>query len=214
MTATRQDRGPRRRWSYAEFARLPSDDGNRYEVIAGELHVTPSPRPLHQTIVARLDRLLGGFVERHGLGWVAPGPIDVLFAEGDYLAPDLVFVRRERMGIVSERGLERAPDLVVEVLSGSTAGRDRGIKRERYARYGVPEYWVVDPKARRIEVCRQGEGPDRSKADSDHTAAGDGRTAGYLEGPDIVEDVLTWRPGPDGPELEIPVPHLMRSIDR
>ncbi|HEX7118320.1 MAG TPA: Uma2 family endonuclease [Longimicrobiales bacterium] len=89
-------RSDRRRWSYAEFARLPSDDGNRYEIIAGELYVTPAPRPLHQNVIRQLLDRLGRFVDTHRLGWVLPGLIDILFAEGDYLEPDLVFVRSER----------------------------------------------------------------------------------------------------------------------
>src|SRR5688500_11271223 len=116
------------RWTYEEFARLP-DDGNRYEVIAGELYVSPSPRPSHQLILTPLIMRLHPFVEQFGLGRVYIGPIDVLFAEGDYLEPDLVFVRRDRLGIVSDRGLEGPPDLVVEILSPSTAKRDRTIKR-------------------------------------------------------------------------------------
>ena len=86
-----------REWTYAEFARLP-DDGKRYEVIAGELEVTPSPRPKHQDVVGALAELLRPFVRQHQLGKLYPGPIDVLFAAGDYLVPDLVFVRREQLG--------------------------------------------------------------------------------------------------------------------
>lgn len=187
--ATPRDRS---RWSYAEFARLPSDDGNRYEVIAGELHVTPAPRPLHQRVVTRLARLLDEFVEGHELGWVLTGPVDVLFAEGDYVEPDLVFVRRERRGVISDRGLEAAPDLIVEVASESTAPRDRGLKRERYAHFGVPEYWVADPDAGRIEVFRPQESGGR---------------------PRVVTGTLTWRPVPGGPTLEIPVAEALRGIE-
>lgn len=95
----------RRGWSYAEFARLP-DDGNRYGVIDGELVLTPSPRPAHQVVVGNLVELLGPFVRRHKLGRVYPGPVDVLFGPGDYLVPDLVFVREDQRGIVTERGVE------------------------------------------------------------------------------------------------------------
>ncbi|HEX6940296.1 MAG TPA: Uma2 family endonuclease [Longimicrobiales bacterium] len=185
-------RSDRRRWSYAEFARLPSDDGNRYEIIAGALYVTPAPRPLHQHVIRQLLDRLGRFVDSHRLGWVLPGPIDILFAEGDYLEPDLVFVRRERRGIITDRGLEEAPDLVVEVLSASTAARDRGIKRERYALYGVPEYWVADPDEQRIEVHRPQEDPATVR---------------------IHTDVLTWAPAADGPTLEISVPAVLAGFD-
>lgn len=178
------------RWTYAEFARLP-DDGNRYEIIAGDVHMTPAPRPIHQEIVARLLDLLRPFVRRHQLGWVLPGPIDVLFAEGDYLAPDLVFVRRERLGIISDRGIEGAPELVVEVLSSSTTFRDRGIKRERYAHFGVQQYWIVDPDQRRVEVYHMLANPLNAQ---------------------VVTDTLTWRLHPGAPELSIPLADLFRDF--
>ncbi len=179
-----------REWTYAEFARLP-DDGNRYEVIAGELEVTPSPRPKHQDLIGGLAEVMRPFVRRHELGRVYPGPIDVLFAEGDYLVPDLVFVRRERLGIVTDRGVEAAPDLVVEVLSPSTALRDRTIKRERYAHYGVPEYWIIDSDRQRVEVNRLQEDADR---------------------PVIIRDRLTWQPVADGPVLELNVAELFADL--
>ncbi|CAA9311749.1 MAG: hypothetical protein AVDCRST_MAG68-1394 [uncultured Gemmatimonadetes bacterium] len=175
-------------WSYAEFERLP-DDGNRYEVIAGELVVSPSPRPKHQRALVRLTSALEGFTQAHGLGEVYPGPIDVLFGEGDYLAPDLVFVRRERAGVVSERAIESAPDLVVEIISPCTALRDRGIKRERYALFGVPLYWVVDIELRQVEVYRLAESP--------------------YEPVEIATDTLVWQPVADGPALTLSVPHIV-----
>lgn len=178
-------------WTYAEFARLP-DDGNRYEVIAGEVHMTPSPRPLHQEVVMKLGHVLRHFAERHGLGWVVQGPIDVLLGEGDYLAPDIVFVRRERLGIVTDRGVEGAPELVVEVISDSTGRRDRGIKRERYALFGVQQYWVVDPASKQIEVFRMLVDPER---------------------PEIVRDTLTWRLHPTAPELTISVAEVLKGFE-
>lgn len=179
------------RWTYDEFARLP-DDGNRYEVIAGELYMTPAPQTSHTRVAFRLGVLIETFLEEHGLGgWVSTGPVDVLFAEGDYLSPDLVFVRHEREDIVKDRGIEAAPDLVVEVISKSTAHRDRGIKRARYALFGVPEYWIVDVDAGQIEIHRPHGGVD----------------------PEIVRDHLEWRPYSGGPVLEIDVrKELKRSV--
>lgn len=181
----------RRGWSYADFARLP-DDGNRYEIIDGELHVTPAPGSLHQQVVARLITLFGNFCDEHGAGTTFGAPYDVIFGEGDYVEPDLVFVRREREHIIQKHGMIGAPDLVVEVLSETTARRDRGIKRERYAAYGVPEYWLVDLDAKRIEVLR--------------LAGGDLRRA------EVATDFLRWRPAAEGPELVIDVPHLLRPV--
>lgn len=176
------------RWTYDEFARLPND-GNRYEVIGGELYVTPSPTRLHQKIVTNIGFELEGFVRAHDLGEVYVGPYDVLFEEGDYLAPDLIFVRRDRLGILRERGAEGPPDLVVEVLSEKTAARDRKLKRERYAHFGVAEYWIVDPVACRIEIHRITDDPAR-------------RTQ-------IVTDSFEWAPSPGGPVLTLKVADLI-----
>jgi Uma2 family endonuclease len=178
------------RWTYEEFARLPND-GNRYEVIGGELFVTPAPTPLHQKVLTRLITALDSFSEAHGLGEVF-APIDVLFGEGDYLEPDLVFVTRDRMGIVSDRAAEAAPDLVVEVLSPTTAMRDRGIKRERYARFGVAEYWIVDTKRRSIERYRLQDDADRPS--------------------DVATEHLEWQPVAGGPVLMLDVAALLRDF--
>jgi Uma2 family endonuclease len=132
----------RPRWTYAEFARLPSEGSTRYEVIDGELAVTPAPTGDHQRVVAKLVRILDVFAHEHALGEVLPSPIDVLFGEGDYFEPDVIFIRSERADLVGDRGVEAPPDLVVEILSLSTAHRDRGIKLERYRHFGVPEYWT------------------------------------------------------------------------
>ncbi len=147
-----------RRWTYSEFARLPSEGGTRHEIVAGELVVTPAPSPRHQRIVRRLVVLLDEFVQTHDLGEVFPGPVDVLLAEGDYLEPDVLFVRRNRLPIVTDRGIEGPPDFVVEVASPSTSDRDRGAKVERYRLFGVPEYWIVDPDAHSIDVWYLAEG--------------------------------------------------------
>ena len=179
-----------RRWTYDEFARLPND-GNRYEVIGGELYVTPAPTPLHQKIVTRLIAALDGFCDTHGLGEVF-APIDVLFGEGDYLTPDLVFVALDRMAIVSDRAAEAAPDLVVEVLSPTTAMRDRGIKRERYARFGVIEYWIVDIQRSRVERYMLQNEPDRPA--------------------EMATDTLDWQPVAGGPVLTLNVPDLLRDF--
>jgi Uma2 family endonuclease len=140
------------RWTWAEYARLPESGSTRYEVIDDELVVTPSPTPQHQRIVRRLILALGSFVEDHNLGEIFPAPLDVVLAEGDYFEPDLLFVTKSRSDRYSDRGIEGPPDLVVEILSPSTAARDRGIKLDRYRLFGVPEYWIVDPDERRIEV--------------------------------------------------------------
>jgi Uma2 family endonuclease len=177
-----------RRWTYAEFARLP-DDGNRYEVIAGELYMTPAPHHFHQEVVIRLSESLRPYVRAHGLGRVIVSPVDVLFADGDYLSPDLVFIRRERRSILTDRGVEGPPDLVIEVVSPGGGSRDRVLKRQRYSNFGVPEYWVVDPGLRQAEVYR----PDAEQV--------------------IVLKTLEWHPKPDLPVLQINLVELFSDPD-
>ncbi len=179
----------RARWTYAEFARLPSEGGTRYEVIDSELAVTPAPTGAHQLVVAHLVRILGPFAHDHGLGVVIPSPIDVLFAEGDYFEPDVVFMRKRRMHLIGDRGIEGPPDLVIEITSPSTAHRDRGVKLERYRHFGVPEYWIVDLDARVAEIHRLGD----------------------LHGPTLVDELerIRWTPVAGGPTLELTVSDVL-----
>jgi Uma2 family endonuclease len=179
-----------REWTYDEFSRLP-DDGNRYEVIAGELYVTPAPGKEHQIVSARFNWKLRGFATvQHQLGEVLYAPIDVLLGDGEYLQPDLVFLRRDHEHYWTRRGIEGPPDLVIEVLSPSTASRDRVLKRDRYARFGVPEYWIIDAKARHVEIYRR---------DDPHT-------------PVVVTSMLRWQPVEGGPVLELDVSELLGGL--
>jgi Uma2 family endonuclease len=130
-------------WTYSEYARLP-DDGNRYEIIDGEVLVTPAPTPHHQKVIARLLVLLIEFVEGRGLGWVFQD-VDLLFVTGQFLRPDLLVVPSAGRDGITDRGVEIAPALVIEVLSPSSRTIDRVNKPRRYLEFGVPAYWVVDP---------------------------------------------------------------------
>jgi Uma2 family endonuclease len=177
-----------RHWTYDEYARLP-DDGNRYEIIDGELYMSPSPRWKHQLAVARITGEFQAFTKGHGIGQICPGPIDLLLADTDYLVPDLVFVLHEHKGIVTDRGIEGAPDLVVEIISPSSGMRDRGLKRERYARFGVPLYWIVDLERRQVEVHRLADDPNAE--------------------PEIVTGDLVWQPVAGGPSITLSVPFIV-----
>lgn len=135
--------------TYEDYCALP-DDGRRYEILDGELGVTPAPAPRHQKVVLNLASALDKHVRAHDLGEVYVAPIDVILARTSVVQPDLVFVRAERLSLVTARAIEGPPDLVVEVLSPTTEARDRGVKRELYARFGVPHYWLLDSEARRL----------------------------------------------------------------
>ena len=132
------------------------DDGKIYEVIEGELFMSPPPLWWHQRGLGKLYLFVGTHVYSHHLGEVVTAPIGVVLDEENGLEPDLVYVSRERAHIISRRGVEGAPDLVVEVLSPGTQARDRGIKMRRYAASGVPHYWIVDPVAQTLEAYRLG----------------------------------------------------------
>jgi Uma2 family endonuclease len=144
--------------TYADFAALPND-GNHYELLDGELFVTPSPAPRHQIILANLVRALDGYVERRRLGMVLFAPLDVIFADTSVAAPDLIYLDNGRSSLISQRGIEGAPALLAEVLSPSTFRTDRRVKFALYARYQVPFSWILDPEARTLEAYRL-EGAD------------------------------------------------------
>ncbi len=145
------------RLTYDDFCQLP-DDGKRYEIIDGELFVTPAPLSLHQRVVTRLTYHLYGFVENHKLGEVFVSPFDVVFSEFDVVEPDLLYISKARASVLTAKNAQGAPDLVVEVLSETTARRDRSIKLKLYGRFGVQEYWIIDPEVPAAEIYRRGVG--------------------------------------------------------
>jgi Uma2 family endonuclease len=142
---------PQPRLTYEEYASFP-DDGIRRELIDGEVHVTPSPVVRHQRIVLRVARLLADHVDAHHAGEVFIAPCDVMLSRHDVVQPDVVFVATSDAGIVTASNLQGSPTLVVEVVSDPRTDRVR--KRDLYARHGVPEYWIVDPDADRVEIYR------------------------------------------------------------
>jgi Uma2 family endonuclease len=133
------------------------DDGNRYEVIDGQLFVTPAPVPEHQGAVAALCAYLWSYVHQRELGQVYGAPVGVVLDEETVVQPDLVYVSREHQQMIGKRSIDGAPDLVVEILSPGTRSRDRGIKQRRYAGSSIPHYWIVDPRTRALEAYRLGE---------------------------------------------------------
>jgi Uma2 family endonuclease len=145
------------RLTYDDFCLLP-DDGKRREIIEGELYVTPSPLTPHQRAVMRLSIRLGHFVESHKLGELFGAPLDVVFSKFDVVEPDLLFISNARAGVLTNKNVQGAPDLVVEILSESTARVDRSIKLNLYGKFGVLEYWIIDPEGSSAEIYRRGEG--------------------------------------------------------
>jgi len=135
--------------TYDDLDFIPQErGGDRHELFDGELVVTPSPIPDHQLVSANTVRVLEGVVYPRGLGRVYTAPIDVHLAPSVVMIPDLVFISQARLGIIGPKAIEGAPDVVVEILSPSTRRRDQGRKKEIYARFGVPEYWLLGPRTR------------------------------------------------------------------
>ena len=142
---------PAFKFTYEDYRTAPPD--KRYELLDGELLLTPAPNLKHQRLQLRLGMRLAQFIEERGLGELFFAPCDVVLSDTDVVQPDLLFVSRERRHLLSNGdNVQGAPDLVVEILSPATAERDRGYKRSLYARHGVKEYWVVDPVAETVSI--------------------------------------------------------------
>lgn len=128
--------------TYEDYAKLP-DDGIRYEINDGRLEVmTPGPNPLHQFVVQQIEHRMMQNCSRDYVALSAP--IDLILSETEVRQPDIAMIHRHRLSIITKRGIEGPPDLVVEVLSPHSAKRDRQQKLYAYAKYLIPEYWIVD----------------------------------------------------------------------
>jgi Uma2 family endonuclease len=171
-------------WTLEELHALP-DDGNKYELVFGDLFVTPPPSVAHETLAAILGRILDRYVERWALGLVYRPRAVIQTPDGE-VEPDLMV--RPATSRVVERWTEMPiPSLVVEVLSASTRRRDVGPKREFYIEAGVPTYWIVDGEARTVRVVRPGQ----------------------LDA--IVADSVSWHPAGAGEPLVIDVSSVFRE---
>jgi Uma2 family endonuclease len=149
------------RLTNADVESMP-DDGNRYELIDGELYVSAAPSFLHQTILANIMFAFRDYLRDHPIGRITPG-VGVIFDDYDGVIPDLVFATRERMTRTLAAGRFRAaPEIVIEILSPGTSNirRDRHVKLSLYNANGVEEYWIVDPENRSVEINRRNEAGD------------------------------------------------------
>lgn len=156
------------------------------EWVKGAMISSPSPGYGHQRAVMRLVRRLDDFVTSAGLGRVVISPFDCILSEETVLQPDLLFISRERLGLIREH-LHGAPDLAVEVLSSGSRDHDRVVKRGLYARHGVREYWIVDRDAKSVEVFTLREGAFQP--------------VGYFQGGDALVSLLL--PGFSMPLAEV-----------
>jgi Uma2 family endonuclease len=146
--------GSTRKLTYQDFRHFP-DDGRRHELIAGEHYVTPSPTIRHERLFFRLVKALLDHLDAHPIGEVFGSKTDCVMTFFDVVVPDVLLVTHDQADIVTKRNVRGAPALVVEILSPSTRGRDRRLKRDLYAREGVREYWIIDPDANTFTVFRR-----------------------------------------------------------
>jgi Uma2 family endonuclease len=170
----------RRKLTYEDYLLFP-EDRQRHEILDGEHYVTPAPSMDHQGFAGNLYLLLAPFVREHRLGRVYFAPADVLLSRHDIAQPDLLFISTERAEILTKANVQGAPDLVIEILSDSTRRRDETIKRDRYERAGVLEYWLVDPQRRVVRVFRR-SGAGFLAAEEFSAAADDVLTTPLLSG--------------------------------
>jgi Uma2 family endonuclease len=145
---------PSVKFTYDDFLHFP-DDGKRHEIIDGEHDVTPSPNTKHQVIVGNHHVLLATYLKAHTIGAVFLAPFDVVFSNLDVVEPDLLYISRERRGVLTDKHVRGAPALVAEVLSPGTPKTDETIKRRLYERCDVQEYRVVDPGRDTIRIHRR-----------------------------------------------------------
>jgi Uma2 family endonuclease len=178
------------RYTAREIRRFP-DERVRYEVIRGELFVTPAPGLRHQHAVLEFALLLKDYVDRHELGEVIVAPFEVELSEDSAVQPDVLVLLPGSSSRLTSKRLMGPPSLAVEVISYTSKRTDRLQKRRLYQEEGVLEYWIVGPDARRVERWR----PQDDAAE-------------------VLDERLTWRPSPGVPALEIDLMALFAKVSR
>lgn len=146
----------KKHYTYQDYAKLL--EGSPYQLIGGDLVMVPAPTPYHQRISRNIELLLIQNVMKNDLGEVLHSPIDVYFSEQDTFQPDIILVLKGRLNIIGETKIEGAPDLIIEILSPSSAYYDLGSKYKVYEKAGVKEYWLIHPDRKAIEVFENKEG--------------------------------------------------------
>ncbi|MEX2717019.1 MAG: Uma2 family endonuclease [Candidatus Sigynarchaeota archaeon] len=139
-------------FTYDSFSNLPTwPKGPLLEIIDGDLFVVPPPIPVHQQIVANLLAAIKPYTDGTGIGIVIPAPVDVILSDDNVVIPDLLFISTAREDIVKDNNIQGAPDLIVEITSSKPA-RDEITKKQLYEGFGILEYWIINPEAKRVKV--------------------------------------------------------------
>jgi Uma2 family endonuclease len=157
--------------TYEEYADLP-DDGNRYELVDGMLELmSPSASSLHQLISHRIQYVLTQSCDKDYI--ILDAPIDLILSATEVRQPDLIMLHRSKVSLITRRGVEGAPDMVAEILSPSSVRRDKIGKRNTYAKYRIPEYWIIDPASWTLELYRLTGQSGENRYELDDVFAGD-----------------------------------------
>ncbi len=135
-----------------EFFEMELEEGYYYELLNGHIVKKQAPSPVHQKAVSNINWLINTFIKERQLGDCYVSHIDVFFDDHNNTQPDILFIKKDRLFIVTQHGIEGHPDLIVEILSPSTFRIDRNEKKDLYCAFGVSEYWIVDPKNQAVEV--------------------------------------------------------------
>lgn len=143
------------KFTYHEYQFLPED--KRYEIMEGELYVLPAPNESHQRISRNLEYALMQYLETNPIGELYHAPFDIILSNENVVQPDIIIILNQRKGIINPKNVKGAPDVVIEILSPSAPERDKDIKFKLYAKYGVKEYWIVDPYAQSIEIFKNSQ---------------------------------------------------------
>lgn len=145
------------KFTYADYLSLPDND-KQYEILDGDLVMSPAPTPRHQIVLLNIASILKLFVEQHHLGQIFIAPCDVVLTEYDVVQPDIFFIASAHLNRIKPTKITGSPDLVIEILSPQNALRDLNIKRKIYARQGVMEYWLVYPDKNKVQIMRLQQG--------------------------------------------------------
>ena len=140
----------KRKFTYEDYAKTP--EGERYELMDGELIMAAAPNMAHQNTQSNLVGEFYVFVRDRDLGWIYFSPTDVYLTDTDVVQPDILFISKEQSHIRTGKNIHGAPDLVVEILSPSTSANYWGYKKDLYERHGMKEFWLVDPYAKQVIV--------------------------------------------------------------
>lgn len=140
----------KKKFTYQDYQNITEETG--YELIEGELIMTPSPTPKHQRISRKIEFLIEKFVNENNLGECFYAPCDVYLDEYNVIQPDIFFISKDRVHIIGEKKIEEAPDLIIEIVSETSVYKDTVQKKKIYASYGVKEYWIVIPEEKMVEV--------------------------------------------------------------